>query len=194
MAEAKKRSLQDANLVTEFGGVEDLPSFNAEGISQFDYSYVPGFSEMRVKRDIDIGRYQRHEIKAREVSTLPVNLRWFRAVRGAGTDPDHRRTVHAKRQGYRPVTKEDLKLNHAWLTDLPPGAMVAPDGVIKTAGGDLALYVIDQAGAARNAYRKKKLAEDMVDGLEMAAGGLGAVGQSHKGADPQVDKRIGEAV
>lgn len=190
---AEKKPLQDAELVTEFGGIEDLGEFNMEGISQFDYSYVPGFSEMRAKRDGELGQYHRHEIRANEVSTLPVNLRWFRAVKGTGSDPDNRRTVHAKRQGYRPVMETDLKAGHKWLTDLPPGAMVAPDGTLKTSGGDLALYVIDQAGAAKNAYRKKKLAEDMVDGLEMQSGGLGAVGKAHTGADPFVEKKIGEA-
>lgn len=191
---AEKRKLVDANLVTEFGGVEDMESFKAEGVGQRDYTYVPGFSDMRVKRDTDLKRMAMGEIRAREVSTLPVNCRWFRAMRGAGSDPDNVRSVYAKSEGYRPVTKEDLTANHPWLTALPPGGMVAPDGTIKSAGGDLTLFVIDQAGAARNAYRRKKLAEDMVDGMEMQVGGLGQVAQSHRGADPVVEKKIGDKV
>lgn len=191
---AEKRKLVDANLVTEFGGVEDLESFRAEGPAQRDYTYVPGFSDMRVKRDTDLKRLATGEIRAREVSTLPVNCRWFRNMRGAGSDPDNVRAVYARSEGYRSVTKEDLESNHAWLTALPPGGMIAPDGTIKSAGGDLTLFVIDQAGAARNAYRRKKLAEDMVDGMEMQAGGLGQVAQQHKGADPVVEKKIGDRV
>lgn len=187
---AKKRQLVNTNLTTEFGGIEDLEGFKADGPAQQDYLYVPGFTGMRVQRDIDLKRYADGEIKAHEVSTLPVNCRWFRNSKG--NEPDHTRTVHARNQGYRVVTKDDLDQGHAWLTELPPNAMIAPDGVIVSSGKDLALYVIDQAGAAKNAYRKKLRAESMVDGIEMAGGGLGSVGQAHRGADPQVEKRIGE--
>ena len=83
MAE-KPKPLVNVNLVSEFGGIEDLESFKAEGPTQRDYTYVPGFSEMRYKRDMDLGSYAKHEIKAREVSILPVNCRWFRTVKGAG--------------------------------------------------------------------------------------------------------------
>lgn len=193
MAE-KKRQLIDANLVTEFGAVEDLESFKADGPAQRDYTYVPGFSEMRVKRDTDLKRLATGEIRAKEVSTLPVNCRWFRNMKGAGSEPDNVRAVYARSSGYRPVTKDDLDKGHPWLTALPPGGMIGPDGSIKSSGGDLGLYVIDQQGAARNAYRRKKLAEDMVDGMEMQSGGLGQVAQAHKGADPVVEKKIGDKV
>lgn len=193
MAE-KKRKLVDANLVTEFGGIEDMESFMAEGPAQRDYTYVPGFSEMRVKRDTDLKRLATGEIRGHEVSTLPVNCRWFRNMRGAGSDPDQVRAVYAMNSGYRAVTKDDLTQNHSWLTGMPPGGKIGPDGSILSAGGDLTLYVIDQQGAARNSYRRKKLAEDMVGGMEMQAGGLGQVAQSHRGADPVVEKKIGDTV
>lgn len=190
---AKKRPLTNTNLVTEFGGIEDTEGFKEDGPAQQDYLYVPGFTGMRVQRDIDLKRYADGEIKAHEVSTLPVNCRWFRTSKGANNEqPDHTRTVHARNQGYRVVTKDDLGQGHPWLTELPPNAMIAPDGVIRSSGNDLALYVIDRDGAAKNAYRKKMKAEQMVDGIEMAGGGLGNVGQAHRGADPQIEKRIGE--
>ena len=185
-----KKPLIDVNLVSEFGGIEDLESFRAEGVTQRDYTYVPGFSDMRIKRDLDLGAYKRHEIKANEVSVLPVNLRWFRTVKGTGSDPDQMRIAHSRNLGYRAVTKKDLDAKPAWLTDLPPGAQVAPDGTIKSAAGDLALCVVDQQGAARNAMRRKIATEEMIDGMEMMDGGLGVVGKAI-GADPVITKTIG---
>lgn len=185
----KPKPLVDVNLVSEFGGIEDMETFQREGVAQRDYTYVPGFSEMRVKRDLDLGAFKRHEIKAGEISTLPVNLRWYRTVKGTGSDPDQMRIAHAKNLGYRAVTKSDV--GQPWLTGVPPGAQVAPDGTIKSAAGDLVLCVVDQQGAARNAMRRKIAAEEMVDGMEMADGGLGVVGKHVKGADPVVTKVIG---
>jgi hypothetical protein len=190
----KAKPLVDVNLVSEFGGIEDLESFRQEGVTQRDYTYVPGFSDMKIKRDLDLGAYARHEIKAKEVSILPVNLRWFRTVKGTGSDPDQMRIAHSRNLGYRAVTAEDVKAKHPWLTELPPGAQVAPDGSIKSAAGDLVLCVVDQQGAARNAMRRKIATEEMIDGMEMSDGGLGAVGKSLKGADPVVTKQIGNIV
>jgi len=185
---AEKKPLVDINLVTEFGGIEDLESFKVEGPTQRDYTYVPGFSEMRHKRDMDLGAFHRHEIKANEVSILPVNLRWFRTVKGSGSDPDQMRIAHSRNLGYRAVEKKDI--GQPWLTAMPPGAQVAPDGTIKSAAGDLVLCMVDQQGAARNAMRRKIATEDMVDGMEMMDGGLGVVGKTLK-ADPVITKQIG---
>jgi hypothetical protein len=184
-----KKPLVNANLLTEYGEIEDIESFKAEGIAQHDYTYTPGFSEMRVNRELALGAYKRNEIRAGEVPTLPVNCRWFRTVKGTGSDPDQMRVAHAKNMGYRAVTKEDV--GQAWLTAVPPGGMVAPDGTIKSAAGDLVLCVIGQQGAARNAMRKKIAAEASVDGLEMSAEGLGSVGKQFRGAEPTVTVHIG---
>ena len=188
---AEKKPLVDVNLVSEFGGIEDMATFRNEGVTQRDYTYVPGFSEMRQKRDLDLGAYARHEMKANEVSILPVNLRWFRTVKGTGSDPDQMRIAHSRNMGYRPLTKDDLAAKHAWLTELPPGAQIATDGTIKSAAGDLVLCYVDQQGAARNAVRRKIATEEMVDGMEMADGGLGAVGKTVKGSEPVIVKQIG---
>lgn len=185
----KPKQLVDVNAVTEFGGVEDMEQFNTEGPGQRDYLYVPGASDARYKRDCDLSSHFRGEIQARDVSTLDWNARWFRTIKGAGSDPDNTRVVHARNQGYRPATKDDL--GKVWLTELPPGGMIAPDGTIKTAGGDLALFVADKQTAARNAMRKKIKTEQSVDGLEFQSGGLGVTGKQHRGADPFVEKSIG---
>lgn len=188
MAEFSKKPLYNATQVTEFGGIEDMESFKAEGVAQRDYTYVPGFSEMRVKRDEDLARFAAGEIQAKDISTLPVNARWFRQVKGSGSDPDQMRVAHAKNQGYRVVTKADI--GQPWLKDVPPGGMIAPDGTIKSAAGDLGLFVIDQRGAARNAMQKKIRTEEMVDGMQFAAGGLGEVGKKVRDAEPIVTKEV----
>ena len=185
----KPKPLVDANLVTEFGGVEDLEQFKNEGISQHDYSYVPGASDQRVARDLAIGAFHRGEIRAKDVPTLEQNCRWFRRANKDG-DPDNKRVVAARNTGYRPATKADI--GSSWLTEMPPGAVENADGTIRSAGGDLQLFVAPKEAAARNAMRKKILAEQMVDGMEFAQGGLKQVGAQHKGATPTVTKQIGD--
>ena len=186
------RPLQDANLITAFGGIEETPEFNAEGPAQHDYTYVPGYSDLRYQREVELGQLSRHEIRAKDVTVLPARLHWYRTVAGKGSDPDQMRAYAARRKGYRPVTKADI--GQPWLTAMPPGAVMGADGTIRNSGGDLALYVIDQAGAARNAMRVKRATEEAVDGMQMQAGGLAAVAKNHKGADPIVSTKIGQEV
>ena len=194
----KPRPLTDVNLVSEFGGVEDEKAFREEGVSQHDYTYVPGASELRYARDVALTQLARGEIRAKDVPILPANVRWYRTIKGAGADPDQMRVFHAKNQGYRPVTTADLpengKAKHPWLTAMPPGATVAPDGTIKSAAGDLQLFVIDQQGAAKNALRKKIATEAMVDGMQFGEGSLLKVGEQHKGADPSITKQPGAPI
>lgn len=192
------KPLVDVNLVSDFGGIEDTDEFKNRGPAQRDYMYVPGFSDMQIARQEALARLHRHEIKANEVPILPVNCRWFRTTKGAGNDPDRMRVVHATNSGYRAVTKEDLGegaelgKKHAWLTALPPGAQIAADGTIKTAAGDMVLMVASREQAAKNALRKKILTEQQIDGMEFEPQGLMAVGSKVKGANPTVEKRIGD--
>jgi hypothetical protein len=181
------KPLVDVNLTTEFGEIHEADVFNADGVSRHDYTYVPGWSEMSVDRQLALAKLYRREIKAGEVPLLPVNLHWFRTVKGAGSDPDQMKVAHAKNLGYRAVTKDDIG-KHAWITGMPPGAVVAPDGTIKTAAGDNVLMVADQRTAAKNAMRKKILTEQMVDGIQYSKDGLGEVGGKARGADPQITK------
>lgn len=186
----KPKPLVDAALNTEFGGVEDLDQFKTDGAAQRDYLRVPGFSDMRYKRDTDLSEYYRGEIKGKDVSTLDWNARWFKTVKGAGNDPDTSRLVHAKGQGYRVVMWDEIG-KVPWLTEAPPNAIKAPDGSIRISGGDLTLCVADKDAAARNAMRKKIRAEESVDGMQFKDGGLGAVGDKVKGAEPYVQRSIG---
>lgn len=187
----KPRPLQDVNLVSEFGGVEDESVFKDEGVSQHDYTYVPGPSERRYNRDLALSQLARGEIRASEVPILTNNVRWFRTVQGKDSDPNQMRVFAAKNQGYVPVTAEDIKAGRHGITAMPPNAMVAPDGTIKSSAGDLQLFVIDQQGAARNAIRKKIATEEMVDGMKFAEGSLLKTGEKHKGADPSLKAEKG---
>jgi hypothetical protein len=181
----KPKKLVDANLVTEFGAIELTDEFRSEGVGQRDYSYVPGFSEKRVNRELDLAALHRGEIKGRDVRTLDENLRWFRRTEKNG-QPDNSRIVDGKNQGYRPVTRSDV--GQSWMTEPPPNSYFAADGVCTISGGDLVLMVCDKEHAARNAMRKKILTEEMVDGMEFTSGGLGNVG---KHAEAFVEKTIG---
>jgi hypothetical protein len=183
-----KKPLVDVNLVSPFGGIEDMESFKQDGIGQRSYTYVPGFSEMLENYDTDVRKCHLHEIKARDIRTLPVNLRWFRRVKGKDSDPDQMRVAHAKNLGYRPATVKDI--GESWLTELPPGAVEMPDGTIVSAGKDVALFVIGREGAARNALRKKRLTEEMVDGMEMQ---MESVAETHK-TTATVAKTFGPAI
>lgn len=184
-----KRPLVDVNLTTEFGEILESEAFQADGVAHHDFTYTPGFSEMKVDRDGDIQRHARHEIKASEVRVLPVNLRWWRTVKGSGSDPDQMRVARARNLGYRAVTEADI--GQPWLTEMPPGAMLAADGTIKTAAGDNVLMVADQQTAARNAMRKKRLTEEMVDGIQYTDEGLGKVGER---AEAFVTRETGPAI
>ena len=190
----KPKPLVDANLVTEFGGVEDMEQFKNEGPAQRDYLWVPKFSEARIARDEDLARFHRGEIKGKDVRTLDEgNVRWWRTVKGGGNEPDNSRLVHAKLEGYRAVTKDDIGPGKL-IPEMPPGGQVAADGTIRSAGGDLQLGFAPKAIAARNAMRRKIKAEESVDGMELTDGGLGAVGKKIAGAEPYVTKQVGDRV
>lgn len=181
-----RKPLVDANLVTEFGGIEDLESFKAEGIARQDRMYVPGFSEMRVEREMALQQYHKHEIKAQDVPVLGWNCRWYRCSEPKSGNPDESRSVGARNEGYRAATKADE--GQPWMRSIPPGGYVAPDGTIRNSGGDLILFVCDGQNAARNAMKKKIRTEEMVDGMDMNVNGLGVVGKAHKGANPTIEK------
>jgi hypothetical protein len=188
VADLKPKPLVDTNLVSPFGGIEDMEAFKADGVGQRSYTYVPGFSDMLADYDSDVQKANLRELKPRDIRTLPVNCRWFRTVKGGGSDPDQMRMAHARNLGYRAVTKSDI--GQPWCKEIPPGAIEAPDGTIRSAGGDVALFVADRETAARNAIRKKRLTEAMVDGMEMQ---MESVAQQHK-TTAQVTKTQGPPI
>lgn len=165
-----KRPLTPATIRTEFGDVLDDPSFYDTGSIDRDLSYVPGFSEMRRARDLEIAEVAsgRKHISQANIPTLPVNLRWERVSMPRGT-PDSRALTESGNVGYRLVRKDQIG-KADWLEALPPGATVDADGSIHK--GDTVLMVCDGKTAARNAARDAALTARTTSEAARAASGL----------------------
>lgn len=172
------KPLVDAVTVTDFGGIEDSEVFKYQ--AELDYTYVPGFSEMRRRQDREKAEVAAGERKANDVSPMPVNLHWSRC---AGSHP---KLAAAQAQGYRAITKGDLDAKHPWLTGMPPGARFSPEGEMINAAGDLMLMVTDARTAARNAAKKMQKSLAMAEAVGAEA--FTAAGSTVRGANPTVSK------
>lgn len=177
-AKAAPKPLVDAVTVTDFGGIEDAEVFKYQ--AERDYTYVPGFSEMKRAQDLAKAEFAAGARQAKDIPTLPVNLRWSRCV------GSHPKLADAQAQGYRAVVKGDLDAKHSWLTGLPPGAKYTPSGEIVNAAGDLMLQVADASTAARNAAKKMQKSKSMAEAVGAAA--FTTAGATVRGANPTVSK------
>lgn len=179
-----KRPLVGATIRTEFGDVLEDASFYDTGGADKDLTYVPGFSDMRRDRDLELaavasGQKARHEAK---IPVLPVNCHWARKTTPRGA-PDGRKSISYGNLGYRAATK-DMIGKHDWLTEMPPGATFDADGTI--CKGDTVLMVTDAKNAARNVARRQAETNRMVGAAVDAAGGLMNLGARKTGVDPHV--------
>lgn len=168
--------------VSEFGSFEPDEKYFAQMGTDRDGTYVPGFSDLRKKYDIAVGRFNRGEIPRSEVPQLPVNMRWARNQNRKG-DPDTAKQFAHGRKGYRMVTKDDLGKD--WLTETPGGAMWDAAGNLRN--GDTVLMVTDAKNAARNKALREAETLARVQGVtaSVAATNLQSV---PKGADPYVQR------
>ncbi len=178
-----QRPLVPTTIRTEFGDVLDDVSFYDVGGADRDLTYVPGFSDMRRARDLELAAVASGKKDRRDanLAPLPVNVRWTRTTTIKGA-PDGRKQIASGNLGYRAVNKSQIG-KEPWLTKLPPGATVDPDGSIRK--GDTVLMVTDGQTAARNVARRQAQTKNMNDNVGAAAGGLLSV-QGAKGADPFV--------
>lgn len=147
--------------ISEFG------TTMAEGLDEtgtVDLLEVPGFSDLRRQRDLQLAEYHAGTRRGQDVMTLPVNCRWVGMTRGAKGEASSVKLMRAANQGYLPVTKDMVK-KESWLTDLPPGSRVEPDGTIVNAAGDLKLYYTPAPVAARNQARKDRVTREQMDGV-----------------------------
>ena len=180
-----KRPLVDTTIRTEFGDVLESPEFYDVSGADRDLTYVPGFSDMRRARDLELaavaaGKKDRRDAK---IEPLPVNCRWVRCTTVRG-DPDARKQITTANLGYEAVTKKDI--GQPWLKSLPPGATFTADGSIRK--GDTVLMVATGKQAARNAAVKAAQVRRMnaeVD-TSLVRGDLHDVGSRVKGADPYI--------
>lgn len=180
-----KRPLVAATIRTEFGEVLDDASFHDAGAADRDLTYVPGFSDMRRARDLEIAAVASGAKPAHKanVEPLPVNARWVRKTTPRGA-PDGAKQIASGNFGYRVTTKDDI--GQPWLTEMPPGAILDADGSIVK--GDTVLMVTDGKTAGRNAARKAAQTARVVSEAAAAAGGLLSTGARANGVDPYVRK------
>lgn len=147
----------------EFGELKEDPRFRDEHDADSDLSYVPGFSDLRRRRDREVMEVMNGRRRAKDVVTLPCNLRWARSANKAG-EPDSRKVLSHARRGYRLVTKDDIGAE--WLKELPYGASIGADGAIRQ--GDCELMVTDAQQAARNQREKERRTEQQMEGAKQA--------------------------
>ena len=176
----------------EFGELTSTPEFRDPHGMDGDLTYVPGFSELRFARDQAILEVMQGKRRANEVPTLPVNFRWERCQNKKG-DPDTRKVIQANNRGYQAVTKDQVG-EGKMLKELPPGAQVAADGLIRQ--GDTVLMVADAQRVARNEFLKRARTESATKGAEAGfEAALQAVGgRPAKGASPYIQKEVGHPV
>ena len=184
-----QRPLVPTMIRTEFGDVQEDASFYDVGGADRDLTYVPGFSDMRRERDLELaavasGKKARHEAK---IAPLPVNCYWARTHKVGGGAPDNSKQIAHGNDGYKVVHKDDIG-KQPWLKALPPGATIDADGAIRK--GDSILMVTDAKTAGRNAARKQVATQRLsnVANIGAAAGGLLNVQGGAKGAEPYVRK------
>ena len=78
-----KVPLIETQSLSEFGDLREQAQFYDPTGMDRDYSYVPGFSEMRRAHETKKGEYFRGEAKRSDVTILPVN--WRPATQIAGS-------------------------------------------------------------------------------------------------------------
>lgn len=176
----------------EFGELKESPEFRDPTIMDTDFTYVPGFSELRRARDQAIVEVRQGRRAASDVPTLPHNFRWARCQNQKG-EPDNRKVIRAGNRGYQPVTS-DMVGEGKVLPSLPPGASVSADGTIRQ--GDVQLMIATAERVARNEFAKRQKTESATKGAEAGfAAALEAVGgKPSKGAAPFIQKEVGQRV
>lgn len=169
---------------SEFGDYTDSAEFNDEARANRDFSYVPGFSDMRRARDLKIAEYVNHKCSRSDIPELPVNCRWARNQNKAG-EPDSFKPVSHSNIGYEIATVK--RIGEPWLTSMPPGAKEGPGGQIMK--GDTVLMVATKEAAAANArFKAQKTAKRVTGMADAFAVEAQKSGVQWKGADPTTKK------
>ena len=182
---SKPRPIIDAVTLNEFGDVNP-EALMAPGMSAPDATYTPGWSELRHQRELDVKEYRDGTRAAKDVRTLPGNLRLVRRTKAGAQDPDVGRQTWITNAGYRPVTKRDI--GQPWLTAMPPGAYLLPDGSI--AKGDCVYMYAEQQTAALNRARSH---QELARQFDQADGWMEAVG-AIEGTKPEKTEERGEPI
>lgn len=169
-----KRPLIRTTPVSEFGEAEASAFETApDGDQVFmrDLTYVPGWSDLRRRRDTELAELAEGRRSASEVRTLPVNVRLVRRTSANGTF-DGKKLMMAGVQGYKPITS-DLMGTVDWFTAMPPGAKILENGEIVNAAGDMVYMYAEGPVAAQNLRRKSEKTLQLASQAgEKVAGGV----------------------
>lgn len=184
---ANVKPLIPTTIRTEFGEVLESDAFRDQSGAQGDFTYVPGYSDLRRKRDQELKEVAEGKRSDKNVSKLPVRLQWVRSVRVNNT-PDNRKPVEFGNQKYRNVMKDDM--GKAWFTAMPEGAVVEAGGEIRQ--GDCTLMVCEADAAARNAASVQLRTNQMLK--DTAASQLMRLGDTKPGSDPSYSASKGEQI
>ena len=171
-----KRPLIRTEPVSEFGEFE-ASAFEGFGEDRvMDYTYVPGWSDLRHQRDRELAEVAEGTRKPEDVISLPGNVRLVRRMGGGNFDG--KKIMAARNNGYRPIVDADR--GQPWFTDLPPGAKVLEDGSIVNAAGDMQYMYAPPERAAHNLKQKTQRMLDMaaMAGQKIAGGASDNVGGS----------------
>ena len=156
-----KRPLLRTAPVSEFGEFDGAEFDAADEQHIIDNTYVPGWSEMKKQRDVQLGELAQGRLRPDQVKALPVNVRLVRRATASGAF-EGKKLMSAANSGYQPIT-EDMVETVDWFTAMPPGAKVLEDGSIVNAAGDMQYMYCPGPRAAMNLRRKNQRM------LEMAA-------------------------
>jgi hypothetical protein len=177
--------LKQSAPVSEFGEMP-LGAVDESQGAPADLTYVPGWSELRYERDVQMAEYAQGARPASEVDALPGNVRWTRRMTAAGKE-DGKKLMLSKNAGYIALTSDDV--GSPWLTSLPVGAVVQTDGTITNAAGDCVLTYADAVSAGRNARQKEaKMQRATASAGEKMHGTDGNVEQTASQAGISVEK------
>lgn len=176
----------------EFGELKQSPEFHEATGMDRDFTYVPGFSELRRARDVAIAEVRAGKRPANTVPTLPLNFRWARCVNRKG-EPDSRKVIRAGNRGYKAVTQDQVGPGKL-LESLPAGASVAADGTIRQ--HDVQLMVATKEAAGRNEFQKRVRTESMSrgakEGFEAALRASGI--RDVQAGEPTIEQSTGQKV
>jgi hypothetical protein len=124
---------------------------------------------MRRKVAEEMAEVKRGLRHPKDVTPLPVGLRWARAQDVAGK-PDSSKQFGHGRKGYRIANGNSKEkggdVGNAWLKELPPGCTLGADGSIRN--GDTVLMVCSREDAAKSEFAKRRETEARVKGAEGA--------------------------
>lgn len=147
---ATQKPLLFGNARLDATAIDEIEKFEQEN---FDWSYVPGYSEQR--------RINEHRVRDGQKAMPMDKLYWVRVERTDGSDVDYREATTVSRLGYRACTIDDLK-ERGW--GMPPTAHVAADGTIRRE--DVALAIVDNDRATKN-QRRQEVANAEFEGRDI---------------------------